>query len=73
LNESFAIIVFSNHGGWQVNTTPPTIEVLENILNIVDRYGEGKIKRQERFEMYFKDRSLNHEERALLRRNFESS
>jgi isopentenyl diphosphate isomerase/L-lactate dehydrogenase-like FMN-dependent dehydrogenase len=43
LNASFDIIVFSNHGGRQVDTTPPAIECLEDIIKIVDGRAEGNI------------------------------
>jgi isopentenyl diphosphate isomerase/L-lactate dehydrogenase-like FMN-dependent dehydrogenase len=41
LNLSFPIIVFSNHGGRQIDTAPPAIECLEDIIKVVDGRAEG--------------------------------
>ncbi len=41
LNVSLDIIVFSNHGGRQVDTAPPAIECLEDIIKVVDARAEG--------------------------------
>jgi isopentenyl diphosphate isomerase/L-lactate dehydrogenase-like FMN-dependent dehydrogenase len=36
------IVNYSNHGGRQVDTAPPAIECLEEIVNVVDGRAEGK-------------------------------
>ncbi len=36
------LLLFSNHGGRQVDTAPPAIECLEDIVNVVDGRAEGK-------------------------------
>jgi isopentenyl diphosphate isomerase/L-lactate dehydrogenase-like FMN-dependent dehydrogenase len=41
LYSSFDIILFSNHGGRQVDTAPPAIECLEDIIKVVDGRAEG--------------------------------
>jgi isopentenyl diphosphate isomerase/L-lactate dehydrogenase-like FMN-dependent dehydrogenase len=33
--------MFSNHGGRQVDTAPPAIQCLQDIVNIVDGRAEG--------------------------------
>ncbi len=43
INVSFDIIVISNHDGRQVDTTPPAIECLEDIIKVVDGGAEGNI------------------------------
>jgi hypothetical protein len=36
------LLLCSNHGGRQVDTAPPAIECLEDIINVVDRRAEGR-------------------------------
>ncbi|CAF1162095.1 unnamed protein product [Rotaria sordida] len=43
LNISFAIIGFSNHDGRLIDTAPPAIECLEDVVNAVDGRAEGRL------------------------------
>jgi hypothetical protein len=36
------LLIYSNHGGRQVDTAPPAIECLQDIIKIVDGRAEGK-------------------------------
>jgi hypothetical protein len=46
------MIVFSNHGGRQVDTAPPAIECLEDIVNVVDGRVEGKFHLMRIFDFF---------------------
>jgi isopentenyl diphosphate isomerase/L-lactate dehydrogenase-like FMN-dependent dehydrogenase len=38
---NFSLLLFSNHGGRQIDTIVPAIECLEDIINVVDGRAEG--------------------------------
>ncbi len=39
---NFSLLLFSNHGGRQIDTIVPAIECLEDIINVVDGRAEGR-------------------------------
>jgi isopentenyl diphosphate isomerase/L-lactate dehydrogenase-like FMN-dependent dehydrogenase len=41
---NFSLLLFSNHGGRQVDTTVAAIECLEDIVNVVDGRVEGMFR-----------------------------